>query len=152
MDDTRTITDELCKAYLAHALRRKGLEDAIPQSMLSACQSGRPHAVLSILRDLADSFEDKNPEGFREMVRQLNINARTAYPSFMAVAQDLFQDGIRWGRIVGLYALAAAVVVECVRRKLNDYVVLVYDWLLTFMSENLLEWINDHNGWVGVSE
>ena len=150
MEDTQTLADELCKGYLAHSLRRKGLEDAVPPSMLDACRSGRPLAILTLLRELADSFEDRNPEAFQEVIRKLNVTARTAYPAFVAVAQELFNDGIRWGRIMGLYALAAAVAVECVRRKLKDYVQLVHDWLLTFMTDNLLEWINEHKGWVSV--
>lgn len=146
--DTRRIADELCQGYIAHSLGRKGFSDAIPPRMAAACRSADTSRVLKRLQPLADSFEDSNPEVFRDLILRLDVTAETAYKSFVDTSLELFDDGIKWGRIVGLYALSAAVAVECVRRNLNRFIVKVYEWLFTFITDNLLEWIVDHSGWV----
>jgi hypothetical protein len=57
------------------------------------------------LRTLGDEFEDRFRTQFDDMVDQLHITDRTAYPTFHRVVHELFVDGnINWGRIVALFA------------------------------------------------
>lgn len=147
-NDALALADELCKAYLAAALKRKSLDDAVPPCMANACQTGRPADVFKQLSKLADAFEDQRTDTFQDVLRRLRFTPRNAYTNFVSVAQSLFQDGIHWGRIVGLYVLGGAVAVECARRNMRGYVELVRGWFMTYVTENLLEWITEHGGWV----
>lgn len=89
-----------------------------------ACQSGRSATTFKHLLDLSDSFEDRDPEVFGG---EAQVHPYNGLHKLVSVAQVLFQDGIRWGRIVAHYALAGAATVECVRRNLPGYVELVHD-------------------------
>ena len=151
MDDdrTRNLANDLCRLYIAHALRKKGCTDSIPSSMdRRATSNARTDAVFDRLRELADAFEEHNPRAFEEMCAALRINAVTVYANFVDVASDLFSDGIRWGRVVALYAFSGALAVECARRDLKDYVASVNKWASEFVDENLVEWIGANGGWV----
>lgn len=146
--DAKHIADELCQAYLSHSLTRRGYSDAIPRTMIAACLSADVSRVFKFLQPLADSFEDLAPDVFHDLIPCLHITARTAYKLFDHLALEIFADGVNWGKIAALYALAGAVAVECVRRNWKRGVRSVYVCFSTFIREHLLEWIVDHDGWV----
>eukprot|EP00118_Oscarella_pearsei_P009513 m.54964 g.54964 ORF g.54964 m.54964 type:complete len:191 (+) comp34436_c0_seq3:23-595(+) len=149
MDDTKDVADELCRFYIAHVLQKKGFKDAVPSKMLQKSRQPSAGAVFDRLRELADAFEEHNPKAFEEMSAALNINAVTVYANFVEIASDLFVDGIRWGRVVALYAFSGCLAVECVKRDLRNYVGSVSGWSSEFMTENLVEWIRANGGWEG---
>ena len=145
---TGRVADELCQEYLAHALARKGFGNTIPRTMADACRTADTSRIFKLLRPLADAFEDMNPDVFHDLVTSLHVTAETAYTKFVGVATELFADGVKWGRIVGLYALAGAVAVECVRRNWTRFIRLICEWVSMFIRQYLFDWIVDHNGWV----
>lgn len=102
------------------------------------------------LRNLGDDFERRYSAEFDNMVEQLNITPDMAYPTFMAVAQELFSDGINWGRIVALIAFGGAIAVECVTKEMDHLIDSIYDWVSTYITNNLEQWITSHGGWVSI--
>lgn len=103
------------------------------------------------MRTLADEFEERYIAEFSDMVQQLHITPDIAYPTFNAVAQELFIDGINWGRIVALFAFGGAIAIECYENQMAHLVDSIYDWVSTYVQTHLDQWINSQSSWVGIN-
>ncbi|TNN42741.1 Bcl-2-like protein 1 [Liparis tanakae] len=76
-------------------------------------------AVKEALRDSANEFELRYARAFSDLHNQLHITPATAYQSFENVMDEVFRDGVNWGRIVGLFAFGGALCVECVEKEMS---------------------------------
>lgn len=120
-------------------------------------QSGTPpplppcadvEAVKAALRDSADEFELLFTQAFSDLSSQLDITADTAYHSFKSVMDEVFKDGVNWGRIVGLFAFGGVLCVECVEKDMSELVSRIADWMTTYLDEHISPWIQSQGGWV----
>ena len=108
-----------------------------------------PSQIQLKLRTLGDEFEDRFRTQFDDMVDQLHITDRTAYPTFHRVVHELFVDGnINWGRIVALFGFGGSLSVTCVQKGLPDLVDLIVEWVSTYICYHLDQWISSNGGWV----
>ncbi|KAH3720359.1 hypothetical protein DPMN_063256 [Dreissena polymorpha] len=105
------------------------------------------------MRNLADEFEKKYEEEFTDMVQQLHVTVDLAYETFLAVAEELFKEGIiNWGRVVALFAFGGSLAVECMVKEMEHLVDSIYEWVSTYVQDKLSHWITDNGGWNGLSE
>ncbi|ELU09391.1 hypothetical protein CAPTEDRAFT_48532, partial [Capitella teleta] len=74
--------------------------------------------VQQTMRVLGDEFETRYTEVFEEMCNQLHITPNNAHPTFVAIVNELYSDGVRWGRVVALFAYGGALAVHRVRREM----------------------------------
>lgn len=107
-------------------------------------------AVKAALRDSADEFEQLFTQAFSEISSQLEITPDTAYHSFKSVMDEVFKDGVNWGRIVGLFAFGGVLCVECVDKGTSDLVSRIADWMTMYLDEHINPWIQSQGGWVSV--
>lgn len=61
--------------------------------------------VRQALREAGDEFELRYRRAFSDLTSQLHITPGTAYQSFEQVVNELFRDGVNWGRIVAFFLL-----------------------------------------------
>ncbi|XP_061584733.1 bcl-2-like protein 1 [Cololabis saira] len=108
---------------------------------------GRIEAVKSALRDAAAEFELLFRQSFNDPSSQLDITRDTAYQSFKSVLDELFKDGVNWGRIVGLFAFVGVLSVSCVERNMSDLVPRLADWMTLYLDEQIDPWIQSQGGW-----
>ncbi|WAQ95074.1 B2CL2-like protein [Mya arenaria] len=108
--------------------------------------------IHNAMRSLADEFEKRYSREFNDMVEQLHINPDIAYSTFIAVAQELFIDGINWGRIVALFTFGGSIAIECMLKRMEHLVDSIYEWVSTYVRDHLEDWISTHNGWDGLTE
>ncbi|KAK3588707.1 hypothetical protein CHS0354_026025 [Potamilus streckersoni] len=99
------------------------------------------------MRTIGDEFESRYREQFDDLVHQLNITPDIAYSTFVSVANELFVDGINWGRVVALFAFGGAIAVQCVEKNLVHLVDSIYEWLATYIDNTIQHWINSQGGW-----
>lgn len=105
--------------------------------------------VYQAVRKLGDEFENKQDSSdFHDMVTSLQITPETAHSTFSTVTNEMFSNGINWGRVVALIGFGGAFSVECVSRNMPQLVDLVVDWVATYMNSNLKDWISKNGGWV----
>ncbi|KAI3370414.1 hypothetical protein L3Q82_025180 [Scortum barcoo] len=104
-------------------------------------------AVMAALRDSADEFELLFTQAFSDLSSQLDITPDTAYHSFKSVMDEVFKDGVNWGRIVGLFAFGGVLCVECVEKDMSELVSRIADWMTTYLDENISPWIQSQGGW-----
>lgn len=104
--------------------------------------------VKTALRDSADEFEELFTQAFSNLSSQLDITPDTAYHSFKSVMDEVFKDGVNWGRIVGLFVFGGVLCVECVEKDMNNLVPRIADWMTIYLDENIASWIQSQGGWV----
>lgn len=116
----------------------------------SPCGDAKP--VKSALLDSADEFELLFKQAFSDLSSQLDITPDTAYHSFKSVMDEVFKDGVNWGRIVGLFAFGGVLCVECVEKDMSELVSRIADWMTMYLDENISQWIESQGGWESFAE
>lgn len=100
------------------------------------------------MRILACDFEQRYHSEMVAMIRELNITVYTIYPIFKGLVEQLFRDGINWGRIIALYAFGGALALDCaVNDERRTLVGQVAEWIAIFTRNRLEPWIQLSGGW-----
>ncbi|XP_039653543.1 bcl-2-like protein 1 isoform X2 [Perca fluviatilis] len=118
------------------------------QPGMSLPPRGDIEAVKAALRDSANEFELLFTQAFSNLSSQLDITPDTAYHSFKSVMDEVFKDGINWGRVVGLFAFGGVLCVECVEKDMTELVSRIADWMTMYLDEHISPWIQSQGGWV----
>lgn len=114
-------------------------------------ETGPSAAVHRVLREAGDELERLYQPDFTEMSRQLYLTSSTAQSRFADVIDELFRDGVNWGRIIAFFEFGGAVCVECAsREEMIRQVDNIAEWMTEYLNGPLNSWINDNGGWVGV--
>ncbi|XP_069507081.1 bcl-2-like protein 1 [Ambystoma mexicanum] len=103
--------------------------------------------VKEALREAGDEFELRYRRAFNDLTSQLHITPDTAYQSFEQVVNELFRDGVNWGRIVAFFSFGGALSVESVDKEMEGLVENIVSWMSTYLSRHLDPWIQENGGW-----
>ncbi|CAM4680490.1 unnamed protein product [Leuciscus chuanchicus] len=114
--------------------------------------TGGLDAVKEALRDSANEFELRYSRAFNDLSSQLHITPATAYQSFESVMDEVFRDGVNWGRIVGLFAFGGALCVECVEKEMSPLVGRIAEWMTVYLDNHIQPWIQSQGGWERFAE
>ena len=111
-----------------------------------------PHAAIHrVLREAGDELERLYQPDFTEMSRQLYLTSTTAQRRFAEVIDELFRDGVNWGRIIAFFEFGGTVCVECVSKEdMTPQVDNIAEWMTEYLNGPLNSWIQDNGGWVGL--
>ena len=147
-----TTIDPLVVAYVYDFLQYKlnnGYQLRVPENFReSSGRTNNINKVGSALRSLADEFSSQFKEQFVEMCDQLDVNEATMKQTIEGVANELFNDGIKWARIVAFFVFGSELAIHCKKRNWPDLIDVIALSLSSYISEKLLPWIYDHGGWV----
>lgn len=105
-----------------------------------------PSRTAAILRRLSDELEDRHPAVLANMCGRLNILTGSAHTKFVQVADEVFRDGVNWGRIVAIFAFGAKLAQYCFRNRLEKEADDIADWVGNYIS-SLSGWIRSNGGW-----
>ncbi|XP_026854063.1 apoptosis regulator Bcl-2 isoform X2 [Electrophorus electricus] len=107
-----------------------------------------PYAALHrVLREAGDELERLYQPDFAEMSKQLHLTSITAQRRFTAVIDELFRDGVNWGRIIAFFEFGASVCVECVNKEMSAQVDNIAGWMTEYLNGPLHSWIQENGGW-----
>lgn len=110
-----------------------------------------PGSVHRVLREAGDELERLYQPDFTEMSRQLYLSSSTAQRRFAEVIDELFRDGVNWGRIIAFFEFGGAVCAECAAtEETSPQVDNIAEWMTEYLNGSLNSWIQDNGGWVGV--
>ncbi|KAM8830451.1 bcl-2-like protein 1 [Synchiropus splendidus] len=109
-------------------------------------------AVKDAIRDSANEFELRYSRAFNDLHNQLHITPATAYQSFASVMDEVFRDGVNWGRIVGLFVFGGALCVECVEKEMSPLVARIVEWMTVYLDQHIQPWIASQGGWESFAE
>ncbi|NP_001274311.1 uncharacterized protein LOC100215682 [Hydra vulgaris] len=105
-----------------------------------------------LMMRLVEEIEIKHELFLSNMCKRLNLNTENAQSMFHTIAEEIFSDGINWGRIIVLYAFAGKIAEHC--RKSNDEQIIdkIALWVAGFVAKKS-SWIRDSGrGWNGFIE
>lgn len=111
----------------------------------------RPRAVLPlhrVLREAGDEIERTYQRDFAAMSDQLHFTPSTAQRRFTAVIEELFRDGVNWGRIVVFFEFGSTLCVQSVNQEMASQVDNIASWMTDYLNGPLQNWIRDNGGWV----
>ncbi|XP_012734400.2 bcl-2-related ovarian killer protein homolog B [Fundulus heteroclitus] len=144
----------LCRDYILSRLNQNGLGWSKTEINFSP-----PNAALAevslVLLCLGDELECIQPSLYRNVARQLNISVamdNVVSDAFLGVATEIFAAGITWGKVVAMYAVAAALAVDCVRQGHPTTVHIIVDSLGQFVRKFLASWLKRRGGWAEISK
>uniref|UniRef100_A0A4W3HHG3 BCL2 apoptosis regulator n=1 Tax=Callorhinchus milii TaxID=7868 RepID=A0A4W3HHG3_CALMI len=102
-----------------------------------------------VLREVGDSFERQYQQEFADIALQMRFEPDGARSRFDAVAEELFRDGINWGRIVAFFVFGGTLCVEsCKRRDMAPLVDSIAAWMTAYLDSSLANWISANGDWV----
>ncbi|XP_030585460.1 bcl-2-like protein 1 [Archocentrus centrarchus] len=104
-------------------------------------------AVKSALIDSGEQFGFLFTQSFQDVASHLSITPDTAQQCFKNVMDELFRDGINWGRVIGLFVFGSAMCADCVENNMSEMVPHIADWMTVYLDEHINLWIQRHGGW-----
>ncbi len=135
----------IIKDYIGYKLRSSNISlagyDTEPTNLCDPCKT---------LRRVGVELETNNKNIFNNMCEQLGITSNTAYPTFQGIADEIFETGKNWGRVVAFVCFGGTLAVHCANRDdLGlDYVDNIVNWVSRYMQVNLDSWLTAHDSWV----
>ena len=106
VDSSRTIVED----YVRYRLESNGL------SWQNGQRDVTPNEIQRAMRALGDEFESRFSQAFDDMINQLHITTDTAYQTFRTIVNEIFGDGVNWGRVVALFGFGGKLAVRCVQQ------------------------------------
>lgn len=79
-------------------------------------------------------------------------NVETACVLLAAIARNLFLNGINWGKIISLFCIVGGLSVDCVKQNHVDYLPKLVDALGEVIEDELVNFIHENGGWIGLSQ
>ncbi|XP_026052354.1 apoptosis regulator Bcl-2 [Carassius auratus] len=142
--------------YIHHKLWKKGYVWEVNGLMMGRQEDGcispgsrhDPRGALhKVLREAGDELERLYQSDFAEMSKQLHLTSITAQQRFTAVIDELFRDGVNWGRIIAFFEFGGTVCVECVNKEMTAHVDNIAGWMTEYLNGPLHSWIQENGGW-----
>uniref|UniRef100_A0A8C2KJQ5 Apoptosis regulator Bcl-2 n=1 Tax=Cyprinus carpio TaxID=7962 RepID=A0A8C2KJQ5_CYPCA len=147
--------------YIHHKLWKKGYvwevnghDDRVSNGLMMGRQEDRGgtrhdpcSALHKVLREAGDELERLYQSDFAEMSKQLHLTSITAQQRFTAVIDELFRDGVNWGRIIAFFEFGGTVCVECVNKEMTAHVDNIAGWMTEYLNGPLHAWIQENGGW-----
>ncbi|KAM9789597.1 apoptosis regulator Bcl-2 [Neosynchiropus ocellatus] len=154
---TKVFNRAVVQKYLHHKLSRKGHvwrfdcgdADDGPESDGSPLLYEARGSVHRVLREAGEELERLYQSDFTEMSRRLYLTSATARSRFAEVVDELFRDGVNWGRIIAFFEFGGTVCVECASKEdMTSQVDLIAEWMTDYLNgPRLNSWIVDNGGW-----
>ncbi|CAI9539706.1 unnamed protein product [Staurois parvus] len=121
-----------------------------PASDLPAASSSEPlpPELFQTLSRAGDEFSSMYQQDFRHISGLLHLTPSTVRLRFAAVVEELFHDGINWGRIVAFFEFGGVMCVESVNREMSPLVDSIVGWMTDYLNRHLQNWIQEQGGWV----
>ena len=133
----------LVRDFTNYRLRLGGYNNWGEEPVLS------PSPIVKTVRLLALHFERKYEDRFEEMTATIDLLDHWSREAIEGVSKGLFEDGIRWGRIMGLIVFSARLSLNAMERDLPDRVDDIVEWTSDYLlSDFFRNWILTHGGWV----
>lgn len=136
-------SQEAVEDFIYYKLRQKGY--------LNRVKLREPpiNALHVTMREAGDEYEARFHQAFSDLSSQLHVTPSTAYSSFALVVDELFRGDVNWGRIVALFVFGASLCAECVNKEMTCLVSRIMEWMVTYLDNNLQEWMQHNGGWSG---
>jgi hypothetical protein len=104
------------------------------------------------MRQLGKEFEERYSAVFAKTCVELHVTPANVQTTFENIMSELFSDGVKWGRVVALFAFGGCLAVECVHQEMPFLVDQVVELMVRYLETHLVVWIQRNGGWEGFVE
>ncbi|KAL8602882.1 hypothetical protein ACOMHN_026842 [Nucella lapillus] len=139
VDSSRAIVED----YIRYCLEKQ----AIPWE--NGQRDVTPSAAQRAMRGLGDELEDRFSESINDMVSRLQFTPENGQEKLTTVMDEIFADGVAWGRLAALVEFAGKLSVQCCQQSRPQLVHSIVDWVSNYVDTRLRSWIVENNGWEG---
>lgn len=151
---------DVIEGYLRYTLLDVGVAwrfpraDSSPLPWRSEEQAQQaPPRLLAALLTASHELQERFPRNLQDQMVALlrqEGSGDEALRGPALIRDELFRDGVNWGRIVVMMALGGAMSVQAVQSGAWGRLEEIADWMEESLeSETLQGWIHDNGGWVG---
>ncbi|KAI5612564.1 apoptosis regulator Bcl-2 [Silurus asotus] len=155
--DNRRIVEK----YLSHKLSKHGHAGELhvcspdaPETQTEEEERGRDGARRANLHRALREAGDELESLFRPDLADLTKQLRAATPAgseqrrFAAVADELFREGVNWGRVVAFFEFGATMCVQCApETERSARAENIARWMAEYLNGPLSGWIQENGGW-----
>lgn len=111
-----------------------------------------PSELAWKFRALVSNVRDEKKLLLSGSCHQISLTDDNAQATFFAIADEVFDDAINWGRIVTFYAFAVEVAEYFERQGAPHMINSVINWTTLFVEQKLSTWIKRDGGWVRITK
>ncbi|KAL7738061.1 hypothetical protein ACLKA6_006413 [Drosophila palustris] len=152
----------LCGQYIRARLRRAGVLNRKVTQRLRNILEPSSHVVYEVfpaLNSMGEELERMHPRVYTNISRQLSrapfgeLEDSDMAPMLLnLVAKDLFRTSITWGKIISIFSVCGGFAIDCVRQGHYDYLQFLVDGLAEIIEDDLVYWLIDNGGWLGLQQ
>ncbi|XP_030554387.1 bcl-2-related ovarian killer protein homolog B [Drosophila novamexicana] len=152
----------LCGQYIRARLRRAGVLNRKVIQRLRNILEPSSHVVYEVfpaLNSMGEELERMHPRVYTNVSRQLSrapfgeLEDSDMAPMLLnLVAKDLFRSSITWGKIISIFSVCGGFAIDCVRQGHYDYLQTLVDGLAEIIEDDLVYWLIDNGGWLGLQK
>ncbi|TDG51154.1 hypothetical protein AWZ03_002517 [Drosophila navojoa] len=152
----------LCGQYIRARLRRAGVLNRKVIQRLRNILEPSSHVVYEVfpaLNSMGEELERMHPRVYTNISRQLSrapfgeLEDSDMAPMLLnLVAKDLFRSSITWGKIISIFSVCGGFAIDCVRQGHYDYLQTLVDGLAEIIEDDLVYWLIDNGGWLGLQQ
>lgn len=155
---SKTEINWIISEYLKRELQVKGHtwqpKNRIDRNELILSDGRRENVVECLIvlsRLVRKAYKAQLARVCTELDSKLDDLTRLDYESFKTLADELFDDEVKWSHVICLLVFAT----ELILITLNDnpsreLIENVFYFLCTYLNAHLLSWINEHGAWDGL--
>lgn len=143
-----------CLDYIEERLKRSNIESDLefirPQAV-----SEKITSISAKIIEVGELLETCYPHLYNNVSKQLKVKLRSEVivgDIFRNFGRELFREGVTWGRIIALFAFAAAVSADCIHQGRPELVKTVLNCVRLYVLDHLAVWIRSQGGWIDLTE
>lgn len=143
-----------CLDYIEERLKRSNIDSNLEFIRPKAVSESTLSISLKII-EVGELLETSYPHLYNNVSKQLKVKLRSEVivgDIFRNFGRELFREGVTWGRIVALFAFAAAISADCITQGRPELVKNVLSCVRLYVLDHLAVWIRSQGGWVDISE
>lgn len=142
-----------CLDYIEGKLKRCRISDSGLEFIRPSSLPETSIAVSAKIIEIGELLETGYPYLYTNVSKQLKVRLRSEVivnDVFRNFGRELYRDGVTWGRVIALFAFAAALSVDCVSQGKPELVRTVLSCVRLYVQDHLAVWIRNQGGWVSI--
>nr|XP_010298853.1 PREDICTED: apoptosis regulator Bcl-2-like [Balearica regulorum gibbericeps] len=148
---------EIVLKYIHYKLSQRGYDWAAGEDRAPLPPGLSPPAAAAVAAAAAAAGTSSDHTGLVSLHPEPPGSAAASHAPpaegrFVAVVEELFRDGVNWGRIVAFFEFGGVMCVESVNREMSPLVDSIATWMTEYLNRHLHNWIQDNGGWSLVFE
>ena len=139
-----------CLDYIEERLKRSNIESGL-EFIRPEAVSENITSISAKIIEVGELLESSYPHLYNNVSKQLKVKLGSEVlvgDIFRNFGRELFRHGVTWGRIVSLFAFAAAISTDCITQGRPELVKTVLSCVRLYVLDHLAVWIRSQGGWV----